>query len=130
MTLDEIGKIVALCTYKPGWSLQVFQEKCINGRMYLKVDVNGGVCSVSGQPVDWRGAKHTLSPFMCKQEIVGVCFKAIQQAEEHELREFFRYRGVRIFNPHIDPDALVTVAHIEDVRQNPMSLEEGQQNAL
>lgn len=120
MSLEEICEVVARCTYKPGWALHVNDD----GRPYLQVHVTGGVCSVSGLPTDWRGAKHYLSSFMCKQELVGVCFKAIQQAEEHELREFFRYRGVRIFNPHIDPDALATVAHIEDVRAHAMTMKE------
>lgn len=125
MTIDEIRAIVARCTYKPGWQL-IVHANSDGSRPYLQLHVTAAICSVSLEPCEWKSAKHYLSEFMCKQELVGVCFKAIQQAEEHELREFFRYRGVRIFNPHIDPDALVSVAHIEDTRAEPMLMKEGQ----
>lgn len=121
MTLDEIREVVGLCQYKPGWSFAVVDDK---SRLYLQINCESSVCAVDGTPTTWRSAKHYLSEFMCKQELVGVCFKAVQQAEEHELREFFRYRGARIFNPHIDPDALVTVAGIENTRTNPMLMTE------
>lgn len=120
MNLEEIRSVVARCTYKPGWDFKVFWD----GRAYLQLHVTGSLCAVSLQPTVWHSAKHYLSEFMCKQELVGVCFKAVQQAEEHELREFFRYRGARIFNPHIDPDALVAVAGVENTRQDPMMMKE------
>lgn len=45
-----------------------------------------------------------------------------------EMREFFRYRGASIYNPHIDPDVLVDVARKAssfNMRDNAMSMTEG-----
>lgn len=64
---------------------------------------------------------------MCRQEIVGTAFGLIRDAEEHETREWFRYRGASIFNPHLDPDVLVEVARKKTsfvTRTNAMSMEE------
>ena len=66
---------------------------------------------------------------MCRQEVVGVVFSAIEKAELHEMREFFRYRGASIYNPHIDPDVLVAVAKKAssfNMRENAMSMTEGE----
>lgn len=120
MNIDEMRSIVALCQYKPGWDFVLHDE---HPRPYLQLDVVS-MCSVTYGPTRWRSAKHYLSQHMCKQELVGACFLAVKQAEEHELREFFRYRGARIFNPHIDPDALVGIAEVENTRTNPMMMTE------
>lgn len=47
---------------------------------------------------------------MCRQEIVGVVFALIKDAELHEIHEWFRYKGRSIYNPHLDPDVLADVA--------------------
>lgn len=109
LTLDDIKDIVSKVTYKDGWTIQVYEG---HGRSYIQVSVDAsvGICSVSKQNTAWKSGKHYLSPYMCKQEIVGVCFAAIKASEEHEMREWFRYKGASIFNPHLDPDQLVELA--------------------
>ena len=62
---------------------------------------------------------------MCRQEIVAAVYGAIEKAELHEIREFFRYKGASIFNPHLDPDVLAEVAKKKssfNVRENAMSM--------
>lgn len=51
-----------------------------------------------------------LWPGMESTGIVKTAWAATLAAEEHEAREQFRYRGVKVFNPHLDIDALVGVA--------------------
>lgn len=66
--------------------------------------------------------------WMCRQEVVGAVFGAIRAAEEHEMKEWFTYKGARIFNPHLDPDVLAEVARSKssfNFRENAMSMEEG-----
>lgn len=121
---QQICEIVALVTYKPNWAIKVGGD-FLQG-MFIQVQVVDGTCSVTGQTVDWCGGKKYLSPHMCKQEIVGACFDIIKSAEEHEMREHFRYRGASIFNPHLDPDKLVEVAKRKDsfvCRPNNESME-------
>lgn len=72
----------------------------------LRVVVDGK-CNVSGEPWEWKGRRWRLSRYMTDGEIVQTAFLAIKTAEEHELRDKFTYRGVPIFGPHWDVDALV-----------------------
>lgn len=130
MTLTEMTQLVRDCTYKPGWSIWLHLE---GDRPYLQL----GVSSISDASLDsakrdgtrtpWRSGKRYLSLHMCRQEVVGAVFALIRDAEEHEAREWFRYRDRSIFNPHLDPDALADLAGKAvsfNVRENAMSMVE------
>lgn len=114
--------------YKPGWYLRTGVEE---GRMWLQVGVTEeaeiSFDRQAGKKVPWRGAKHYLSPHMCRNEIVSMAYHAFERAELHEVKEWFRYKGRSIFNPHLDPDALVEVARYAknfNTRENAMTMEE------
>lgn len=127
MNIHQILHIVSQVTYKPNWCFRVKREGDRSGRPYIQVEVTDTLDSVTGEATWWRGGKHYLSFHMCRQEVVGVCYKAIQEAEVHEMREWFRYRGASIYNPHIDPDALVEVCRDKAnfvMRNNAMTMEE------
>lgn len=102
MTTTERQAIVNAITYKPYWKINLIEKT--DDRPYIQIHYD----PPAGQ--DWYGGKVYLSPHMCRQEIVGKCFGAIQAAESHEMREAFRYKGASIYNPHLDPDELVKVA--------------------
>ncbi len=55
-----------------------------------------------------KGRKWYLSRFMTIGEVVQTVFAAILMAEEHETRELFTYKGVRVFGPHMNLDTLVS----------------------
>lgn len=131
MTEEEVRSIVERITYKPGWTLNVGRD---GERLYVQASVS----EESDLTLDptrrttnrtpWKSGKRYLSPFMCRQEIVGTVLGLIQDAELHELREWFRYRGAAIYNPHLDPDVLADVARKASsfcFRENAMSMEEG-----
>lgn len=123
MKLFELIGIVRLCTYKPGWNVRVGMDE---GRPYIQIEATTP-CSVTGVPGAWRSGKTFLSVHMCRQEVVAAVYGAIEKAELHEVREFFRYKGASIFNPHLDPDVLAEVARKRtsfNVRDNAMSMEE------
>lgn len=119
----EINNIVRNCTYKPGWYIEfVFQAN----RPYIQIQATT-LDSVTHTPITWKSGKTYLSEFMCRQEIVSAVYAAIEKAELHEIREFFRYKGASIYNPHLDPDILVEVAKNKNsfcVRKNAMSMVE------
>ena len=122
MKIDEMQSIVAACSYKPGWVIQLHTED----RPYIQIAATTP-CSVSGQDVAWKSGKTYLSLHMCRQEVVSAVYGAIEKAELHEVREFFRYRGSSIFNPHLDPDVLAEVARYSsnfNLREHAMSMEE------
>lgn len=112
MTRGDVEEILRTISYKPGWYLDAHDD---GHRVYLQVGVlphaSAAKCARTGeQPYPWKGGKHYLSKHMCRQEIVGMAYKAFKAAEEHELHEWFKYRGVAIFDPHLDPDKLVEFA--------------------
>ena len=113
MTIDDIYDILREVDYKPGWHIDIMAEPD-GGRPYLQVRIDersaAAICARTGAIEIWKGGKVYLSPHMCRQEIVGAAFGAFKSAEDHELREWFKYRGVAIYDPHLDPDKLVAFA--------------------
>ena len=106
--IDTVNELVQLCSYKPGWEILV--KKNDERGVYIQLYNANGICSVTGKSQPWVSGKRYLSEFMCKQEIVGVVFALIKDAELHEIHEWFRYKGRSIYNPHLDPDVLAEVA--------------------
>lgn len=131
MNVPEMQAIVAAITYKPGWHVLFLTDA---GPMpYVQIEVDESTEAAidaakrDGSRQAWRSGRKFLSEAMCRQEIVGAVFGMIQDAESHEMREWFRYRGASIYNPHLDPDALVPVARKKAsfvTRENAMTMEE------
>lgn len=126
----EAQTIINACTYKHGWEI-LYTGDFESGTAVLQLSISKDVGrdSMSGNPVAWKSGKRNLSRFMCRQELVGAVFGLIKDAELHEMREFFRYKGASIFNPHLDPDALVEMAKKAssfNCRENAMSMAEVQ----
>lgn len=57
-----------------------------------------------------------MSPYAAKSEVVRTIYKAIVNAEIHEIDENFKYKGKAIFDPHRDVEALLDVSTYQDVR--------------
>lgn len=134
MTNEEMFKIVDAVTYKRGWHVGFFAVAADpSERPYVQLSVSeesdASLDSVKrdGSRTPWKSGKRYLSPHMCRQEIVGVVFGLIKDAEMHEVHEWFRYKGASIYNPHLDPDALASLARKASsfvTRENAMSMEE------
>lgn len=131
MTRGEMVAIIAAIAYKPGWQIQLGTDR--DHRPYLQLAVNGEAAASldaaarDGSRAPWKSGKRYLSSHMCRQEVVGAAFALIRDAEEHEMREWFRYRGAPIFCPHLDPDVLAEVARKADafdLRDNSMTMAE------
>lgn len=107
--LDEV-------TYKSGYGLLLAKDKTDSaGRWYFQVE-----CArpdiVTGEIEIGRGGKAYLSPHMNVSELTRVVFGLFLAYEEHEAREFFRWRDRAIFGPHISSEALWEVATRMDYR--------------
>ena len=125
-----MSAIVDTITYKPGWTV-LFRWSADRPYVQLSVDVTSDLTldptGKSTARTPWKSGKRYLSKYMCSQEIVGAVFGLIKDAEMHEVHEWFRYRGASIYNPHLDPEALVELARKRSsfvVRDNAMSMEE------
>ncbi len=130
LTNEEILSIISRITYKPGWSVLMGFD---GDRPFIQVEVDETAeasldsAKRDGSRTPWKSAKRYLSRHMCRQEVVGAVFGLLKDAELHEIHEWFRYRGASIFNPHLDPDVLATVARKASsfvVRENAMSMKE------
>ena len=123
LTIEQMKSLVEACTYKPGWEI-IFDND--GERPFVQIAATT-LCSASGEASAWKSGKTYLSPYMCRQEVVSAVYGAIEKAELHEIREFFRYKGASIFNPHLDPDVLAEVAKKKEsfnMRDNAMTMEE------
>lgn len=130
MTEFEMHSIVDAITYKPGWRFDVGRDGerfYVQAAVSVQSDLTMDPTRRSADRTPWKSGKRYLSPFMCRQEIVGVVLGLIKDAEMHEVHEWFRYRGASIYNPHLDPDVLVEIARKAssfNVRENAMSMVE------
>lgn len=124
MNAELARQIVEQISYKPGWKLLLKEN---TRGLYVQMEVTSELDSITRKPCMFRTSKRYISEFMCKQEVVGLVFGLIKDAELHEVHEWFRYKGASIYNPHLDPDALVVIASKKDnfnCRENAMSMEE------
>lgn len=124
MRYEEILRIVENIEYKD-WTFHVgFTDgpvtigeiSTLHCQIYLQVRFKTINCR-TGESYIAHGRKWLLSHHMVKSELVGTAMKAVLTAEEHEVRECFRYNGKAIFNPHIDVDALVAVCDTLETRE-------------
>lgn len=53
--------------------------------------------------------KWLVSPHMTDSEVVHTALKCVLTGVEHEVREHFTYRGRRVFSPHFNVEALVSI---------------------
>jgi hypothetical protein len=112
VTRGELTELIGRCRFRDwGWELH---DK---GDGWLLQVVFEGPDSETGKVEVQRCRKWYVSSHACRSEVVRTAWKAVVAAVEHETAESFRYDGVSIFSPHIDPDALVTVAKFQNNRE-------------
>lgn len=110
MDFLEVSEIVSVVSYKPGWCFEVI---LLSGGISLRVMFVVGGVKQKGRW--WRISAHST-----RNEVVNTCMLAVLTAEEHEIRETFRYKGTLIYNPHIDVDWLAeNVRKVENLDVRP-----------
>jgi|SRR6267142_454287 len=117
MTKQGMEEILALVKYKD-WSFHVEER---GDHLFMQVRFPDPDL-VTGAVETQHGRKWILSKFMTRSEVVTTAFKAVLTAEEHEVREKFRYRKRMVFGPHFDVEALHEVAGRLDLRDDPKSV--------
>lgn len=103
---DSIVHILDRISYQD-WDFRV--EGTGSGSLYLQVCFYA-TSNATGELERQHGRKWLLSRHMTEGEIVSTALKAVLTAEEHEARERFMYKGVAVFGPHIDIDAMLEAA--------------------
>lgn len=116
---DELEQILVDIELPTGFELRLLADFTVDSkfhRYYLQVR-----CwredTITRQMGWGYGGKAYLSPHMVKSEVVQTAFGLYKAFLEHEARESFKYRGRRVYGPHMDVDALWEVAQRVDVRK-------------
>jgi hypothetical protein len=114
-TIEEIKEIINHITYKKGWEILLTLE---DGERPVIQIVFDGEDEKTGIVEKQKCRKWFLSYHMTTTEIVYTVLKAIQAAEDHETREFFKYCNVRIANPHFSVDQIVDLVNGDRLRED------------
>ena len=85
---------------------------------FLRIRCDKGTCNVTGDDLSWRGRKWYVSQYSTNSEVVQTALKAYLTALEHEAREKFKWKGVAVFDPHLDLQALGDAINCGDIRQD------------
>lgn len=94
----------------PGYALQVLPDgDTTDSPGYLQVSAECLDATDHAVVVTQKGRKWRLSLHMTDGEIVQTALMALLAFSEHEIRERFTYRGVTVFDPHYDIEALVAL---------------------
>lgn len=87
----------------PGLSFELYWDGPTSNRdIRLRVVCKDGSCNITGKPHSWNGRWWRLSQHMTDSEIVWTAFKAVLTALEHEAREKFTFKGIRVADSHVD----------------------------
>jgi hypothetical protein len=102
--------LLAKVRYKERYKLYIgFEEP----RIYIQIG-NFRPDAVTGD-WDWgRSGRFYLDPDLSDRDIVGRAFRLFLDYEQHECKEFFRFDGLALFNPHITLEALCEAAKHTD----------------
>lgn len=95
---DAVCAVLSQVRYRD-WTFE------IRGCDQIRVTFDG-IDADTGERIKLNGRWWYVSPHAVPSEIVQTGFLAVKTAEEHEMRERFSYRGVAVFGPHFDLDAL------------------------
>lgn len=107
MTVPEMQDLIKLVEF-PDYTFTI--EVDGRGATYLQASYLDRDVDTPWKEELQKTRRWFLSPFMTKSEIVQTCLKCVLTSMEHKVREWFTYKGERVFGPHFDVEALVEIA--------------------
>lgn len=97
MTRRRLASIVKAIRYKPGWTVRLDED----------IEVTANVPDAyrpRRKPIEQPRAYVVVTPGRLarwnERVVTSLIFDAIQRLEFHEVAEWFKYRGKRIYDPH------------------------------
>lgn len=109
MNLQELNGVVAATDYR-AWKWHI--EDNIGGGWFVFASFMPTPAIPGVTPMQYT--RKWYIDFRCtKDEVVRTLFLCIMTAEEHEVREHFKYMGETIFGPHfsVDDSAYMLYSH-------------------
>lgn len=116
MTIKEMREVVGEVSFP---DYQFFVGESSHGFLYLQAEYDEAdtITEIVERQYTRRWA---LSPEMTKSEIVSTVFKCILASMEHKTREWFKYKGKAIYQPHQNVDDLLEICEKIDARTMPL----------
>lgn len=111
-TQTWLRKIIDKVKYKEGWTLNMVMENKDTVAIHWTCRGLHATHPERGI-VDIIGRQTCVKLWWSETFLVHEIFLMAQEMEIHECAEFFRYKGVRVYNPHTDIDKLVKVGEVE-----------------
>lgn len=102
LTLTQVNN--ALSEVK--FANHVFQSEETMGGFHIWITAMEK-CTFTGEPSLQEGRRWFVSTGCTPSDVVRTAFKAVATWAEHETREEFKYKGVRVFSPHLELNNLV-----------------------
>lgn len=98
LSTDQIRSCLERFEYKPGWSVSVFDD-AFEGQK-IRIVAEGLQDSYNpGQTID-LGVNSFLAPVMDEWDLKRWLYWRISRIELHELREFLKWDGHLVWDPH------------------------------
>ena len=102
MTGFELRRILSRVTFRD-WRWRVMDK---GDGFLIQVAFDADDCD-TGCKAEQRGRKWYVSAHACLTEVVQTAYAAVERAVIHEVKEDFKYRGRRIYDPHGHVESLV-----------------------
>lgn len=101
MTFEECVSIVERIRYKPGTDIDIYRPV---DRDVLVIHARIPVIELESKQPSKLNMTLTIDALYIErieaQQLLDMVMHRFEEAEIHEAREWFSYRGERIFNPH------------------------------
>lgn len=100
LTTAEIQAVLGDITYRPGWTFTLQEGQPEGPHLFIV-----GPVVNSYQPHDTidLGIRSPLPPFRTVDDLLLWLAWRLRRIEDHESREWFRYRGEVVDDPHAEP---------------------------
>jgi hypothetical protein len=113
LTFDEVRDIVNQVTFQDRLFkvIKKHEDMFLIQMQYIEADVK------TGKMVKQNTRKWHVSPWMTESEIVQTCLKCVLTSQEHIGREYFKYKGYKLFGPHMDVNDMIRVIQDGELRE-------------
>lgn len=98
LTGAEVAEVVADLTYKPQWAFEVYEDRFEGLHVAIRTELEDAFHP--GQPVVLN-IRSPLPPFRDVEAVLDWFLWRLARIEVHEVREWTRWRGTQVSNPHV-----------------------------
>ncbi len=100
LTLVEIQEALTRFTYRPGWTFTAYEGAAEGVHIQIKAEVRNAYVPDESVVLDIRSA---LPPMRSVGDLAEWLLWRMRRVEDHEAREWFRFDGKPVSDPHEIP---------------------------